>query len=1019
MFKAELTLKSHTGDKTYDLREDRPLFAGRTVECDVYLPSPAVSRRHAVFLVLGSNCGLKDLESSNGTFLNGQRIAKPMRLKNGDLIQIADFVMEFRIPEGPTYEEASQTVLLGEGARERLRRHEPESAAAPAMVQKSQPDNAAPAAVPQVESPSEPPPIETPALQPVPAVAEERKSHTTSVIREPEAAPQPEPPSDAPLPDEPPTQPDQEQARAAAADTIRKIPKAPQTPRTKAKIDPDEVGDGSGDAQFLNEPEAEEVDGDMVLAKAAAEAGLVGEFVPDVPDTPGGGEPAGQSNGGGETSAPAPAPASQGPTLAVDFPKPLELEPNSIPIDDAFREAIEARLFMYSFLADMRREREELLAANPNMPDAVKSELGRQDREMDKLLTAEQAESMIEKRLARRADLKQKIKDAKSAGLPSPPKPSREMREAEEIAINQWTIMAQSHKEALPAVFAEGYRLNGREPLAGLLDEAGIDGKTLMGGAAYLLALGVLQEETKYNRAFIKAKLSTLAPTEEKKPASGGKRLFGFLSKAKEEEDEEPVEEGESYEELFETERQLGIRVAGLNQECTYIESLLIKEFWSVYVKVALEYLPKRRDMTLAVRAFLRYGAIGFMPWWMKEEVRAHIMEDCTNEVVHHMEVSKSNTNILYADEYLAAVMNMECTPAMDENLEINERNSPNWKADKALRKLINARSQSTLMSELVGTLQGRIDEQEALAAKTDERIANLLPGSKNFKQVKNELSQLRQSYKVETTKLNNLANKIRNETLAILQETIKETEDRFSSGELPKPTEEFLVTRECEAIRKIGRLLANLKERFLPLMLKDNFILGLDSVNDRLAINGEILDLERRDPAMFVETLVPSKKKANRVDLRISPVIVLVPSAGILAFSWNPRQKPEDGRLAIPTCFIRPRLRERQLTYLLSDFRWDTAKSAAGMDVMNSDTIVAAFMTVRWDWRKRSKEGREKGLIFTEQNDRTNWRRVYEAYMQTAMDAGKKLYNRNYDFYERIVGKYFDMPEGVQLLRK
>ena len=38
---------------------------------------------------------------------------------------------------------------------------------------------------------------------------------------------------------------------------------------------------------------------------------------------------------------------------------------------------------------------------------------------------------------------------------------------------------------------------------------------------------------------------------------------------------------------------------------------------------------------------------------------------------------------------------------------------------------------------------------------------------------------------------------------------------------------------------------------------------------------------------------------------------------------------------------------------------------------------------------------------------------------MQTAMDAGKKLYNRNYDFYERIVGKYFDMPEGVQLLRK
>ena len=115
----------------------------------------------------------------------------------------------------------------------------------------------------------------------------------------------------------------------------------------------------------------------------------------------------------------------------------------------------------------------------------------------------------------------------------------------------------------------------------------------------------------------------------------------------------------------------------------------------------------------------------------------------------------------------------------------------------------------------------------------------------------------------------------------------------------------------------------------------------------------------------------------------------------------------------------IRPRRRERQLTYLLSDFRWDTAKAAAGMDVMNSDTIVAAFMGVRWDWRKRSREGREKGLIYTDQNDRTNWRRVYEAYMQTAYEGGKKLYNRNYDLYERIIGKYFDMPENVELLRK
>ncbi len=243
--------------------------------------------------------------------------------------------------------------------------------------------------------------------------------------------------------------------------------------------------------------------------------------------------------------------------------------------------------------------------------------------------------------------------------------------------------------------------------------------------------------------------------------------------------------------------------------------------------------------------------------------------------------------------------------------------------------------------------------------------------------------------------------------------------EARFSSGELPRPTPEFLIERECGAVRKLGRLLANLKERFMPLVVRDSFHPGTDAVNDRAAIRTEIAEIEKRDPRVFLETLVESKKKANRVDVRISPVIVLVPSAGILAFSWNPRQKPEDGRLAIPTCFIRRRLRERQMTYLMADFRWDTSKAGAGMDVMASETIVAAFMGVRWDWRKRSKDGREKGLVYTDQNDRMNWRRVYEAYLSTAYDSGKKLFNRNYDFYERVIGKYFDLPDGVELLRK
>ncbi|MCC8189024.1 MAG: hypothetical protein LIP77_00085 [Planctomycetes bacterium] len=703
----------------------------------------------------------------------------------------------------------------------------------------------------------------------------------------------------------------------------------------------------------------------------------------------------------------------------MDIPPQPEARPDTIPISENFRQAIETRLFLYSFLADMKRERDELRAAHRQLPDAVVAELDRQDREMDKIPPPDRAEDMAEKRRQRQKDLMARIKEAKAKGEVPPPKPSREMREAEEMAISQWTICAQSAREALPAVYSEGFRLMKTEPLAELLQAVGIDPKILMGGGAYYLALEALLEEAKYTRSYIKSRLAEMGPPDDKKAGKRGRfKLFGKGGGEEAASEEEPAP-GESYDELVAAEQNQAARAAWITQELAFLEKTLIAEFWRVYIEAAVLFLPRHEEMPWGVRAFLRHGAIGFSPWWMKEDVRAFIMDDCANNVIHHLTVSKDITNIVYADEYLAAVMNWECTPAMDENLEINERNSPNWKADKALRKLINARSQTALMEELLGSLQARIDAQQAEADAIDDKLAKLLAGSKDYKRIKSELSQKRQAFKVEASKLSNLATKIRTETLAAYREAIEETQARFESGELPRPEADFLIRRECEAVHKIGRLLANLKEKFMPLVIRDNFVIDTDAVNDRTAIMGEILEMERRDPALFLENIVPSKKKANRVDLRISPVIVLVPAAGMLCFSWNPRQKPEDGRLGIPTCFIRRRIRERQLIYLLSDFRWDTSKAAAGMDVMTSDTIVAAFMGVRWDWRKRSKEGREKGLVYNEQNDRTNWRRVYEAYSVSAYDSGKKLFNRNYDFYERIIGKYFDLPEGVELLRK
>jgi len=72
---------------------------GRTTASTIMLESPKVSRRHA--LIHLQNIGelwLIDFGSSNGTFLNKQRIHHPVRLSDGDQITIGDEVFKFRQP---------------------------------------------------------------------------------------------------------------------------------------------------------------------------------------------------------------------------------------------------------------------------------------------------------------------------------------------------------------------------------------------------------------------------------------------------------------------------------------------------------------------------------------------------------------------------------------------------------------------------------------------------------------------------------------------------------------------------------------------------------------------------------------------------------------------------------------------------------------------------------------------------------------------------------------------------------
>ncbi len=83
---ARAGLKTESG-KTYYVAPGG-VTLGRAPECDIVLDSTQVSRRHATFKLEGASWAVRDLGSSNGTFLNGERLEPNVtyRLSAGDEI---------------------------------------------------------------------------------------------------------------------------------------------------------------------------------------------------------------------------------------------------------------------------------------------------------------------------------------------------------------------------------------------------------------------------------------------------------------------------------------------------------------------------------------------------------------------------------------------------------------------------------------------------------------------------------------------------------------------------------------------------------------------------------------------------------------------------------------------------------------------------------------------------------------------------------------------------------------------
>ncbi|HEC23131.1 MAG TPA: FHA domain-containing protein [Chloroflexi bacterium] len=101
-------------NQQYELTRDT-VTLGRDITNDIVINDPEVSRHHARLLRMASGgYSIEDLRSTNGTFVNRQRITGPHQLSNGDLIGLGETVT--LAYEAVGVGEAAATMVGGGGA---------------------------------------------------------------------------------------------------------------------------------------------------------------------------------------------------------------------------------------------------------------------------------------------------------------------------------------------------------------------------------------------------------------------------------------------------------------------------------------------------------------------------------------------------------------------------------------------------------------------------------------------------------------------------------------------------------------------------------------------------------------------------------------------------------------------------------------------------------------------------------------------------------------------------------------
>jgi diguanylate cyclase (GGDEF)-like protein len=97
----KLTLQIVKGPRVGEIMiiDSQQALLGRGADADIRIPDPSLSRLHARFEREGDALWIMDLESRNGTSVDGARISERRKLENGEHVTVGNVILRFAIQD--------------------------------------------------------------------------------------------------------------------------------------------------------------------------------------------------------------------------------------------------------------------------------------------------------------------------------------------------------------------------------------------------------------------------------------------------------------------------------------------------------------------------------------------------------------------------------------------------------------------------------------------------------------------------------------------------------------------------------------------------------------------------------------------------------------------------------------------------------------------------------------------------------------------------------------------------------